>query len=56
MEGHYKRGQESLWVSWAAFKNEACLVYRDEATAVWSIDEQVYVALGMANQWPAALL
>lgn len=59
VEGHYKRGQESLWVSWAAFKQEACLMYRDEATAVWNMDEQVYAVLGMAGsakEWHASLL
>lgn len=59
VHGHYKRGQESLWVSWTVFKNEACLMYRDEGTAVWYIDEQVYAALGMAGlakEWLASLL
>lgn len=42
VEGNYKRGQESLWVSWTSFKNEACLMH---------IDEQV-----SAKEWLASLL
>lgn len=46
-------------MSWTSFRNEACLIYRDDAAAIWHVDEQVYVALGMAGSakdWLASLL
>lgn len=61
VEGHYRRGQESVWVSKTSFATERWIISKDPVSEVWQIDEEVFADLGVgslseASEWLAALL
>lgn len=61
VEGHFRRNQESVWVSKTSFATERWIVSKDPTSGVWQIDEEVFADLGVgppseASEWLAALL
>lgn len=59
VEGHYRRGEEGIYMTTNNWENEHLLVTRSQSSGSWMISTEIWLRMGVqgeAEEWLASLL